>query len=90
MEVTHIQLWEKCLSIIKDNLSPEQFKSWFEPIRSLGYADGKLSLEVPSSYFVEHIEEHYLRLLAPVLKRVYGPDVQLFYKYDQKIGRAHV
>ncbi len=83
MEVTHIQLWEKCLSIIKDNLSPEQFKSWFEPIRSLGYADGKLSLEVPSSYFVEHIEEHYLRLLAPVLKRVYGPDVQLFYKYDQ-------
>ncbi len=33
MEVTHIQLWEKCLSIIKDNLSPEQFKSWFEPIR---------------------------------------------------------
>lgn len=83
MNKTHIQLWEECLNIIKDNLSPEQFKSWFEPINSLGFENGQLTLEVPSSYFVEHLEERYLKILGPVLKRVYGVGVKLFYRYNQ-------
>lgn len=80
---THIEMWEKCLGIIKDNLSEEQFKSWFEPIHSLGFENGQLTLEVPSSYFVEHIEEHYLKLLGTVLRHVYGTGVRLFYRYNQ-------
>ncbi len=83
MNKTHIQLWEECLQIIKDNLSPEQFKSWFEPINSLGFENGQLTLEVPSSYFVEHLEERYLKILGPVLKRIYGPGIKLFYRYNQ-------
>ena len=83
MEKDHIQLWEECLRIIKDNLSPEQYKTWFEPISSYSFEQGRLTLNVPTSYYVEHIEEHYLKLLIPILKRVYGGVEGLFYKFYQ-------
>lgn len=75
-------LWGKCLSIIKDNLPKEQFESWFEPITALTYEDNRLTLNVPSQYFVEQIEERYLNLLSSTLKRVYGPQIKLRYNYN--------
>ena len=78
-----IQMWEECLRIIKDNLSPEQFKSWFEPVTSMGFSEGNLRLQVPSSYFAEHIEEKYRDLLGKVIHRVYGPNTKLYYCYNQ-------
>ena len=57
---THQQLWEDCQRIIADNLRPEQFDAWFKPIVSIGFADGRLTLGVPSPYFKEHIEDTYL------------------------------
>lgn len=83
MEKTHIELWEECLTIIKDILSPVQFATWFKPVSSLGFDGERLTLDVPSSYFKEHIEENYLKILGPVLRRVYGPRVRLFYHYYQ-------
>lgn len=83
MEKNHIQLWEDCLQIIKDNLSPEQYATWFEPISSYSFEQGKLTLNVPTSYYVEHIEEHYINLLAATLKRVYGAVDGLFYRFYQ-------
>lgn len=81
-ESSHIQLWEKCLSILKDNLSPEAFKSWFEPIVFVSYKDNILTLDVPSTFFIETLEERYLKLLIPVLRRVFGKVDRLFYTTD--------
>ena len=77
-----IEMWDKCLEIIKDNLEPEQFNAWFAPIVALDYKDNRLTLQLPSQYFVEHIETHYYKLLGATLNRVYGPQVKLFYKVD--------
>ena len=79
----HIQMWEECLRIIKDNLSPDQFKSWFEPVTSLDFSEGNLRLMVPSSFFSEYIEEKYRDLLGKVINRVYGSGTKLFYCYNQ-------
>lgn len=75
-------MWSKCLDIIKDNIEPEQFNAWFVPIVALEYKDNCLTLQLPSTYYVEHINANYLNLLGATLKRVYGPKVRLFYKYD--------
>lgn len=83
MTETHQQLWEKCLSIFRDNLPPEQFDAWFSPITSLGYAEDKLSLMVPSQYFIEHIEQRYGNLLGHTLYKVYGPKTRLVYHFNQ-------
>ncbi|MCM1292635.1 MAG: chromosomal replication initiator protein DnaA [Bacteroides sp.] len=83
MTETCTQLWERCLSIIGDNLPPEQFDSWFKPITPIGYSDNKLTLMVPSQFFVEHLEARYINLLGRTLRRVFGPEVKLFYHFNQ-------
>ena len=83
MTSNHIKLWEDCLRQIEDNITPEQFKSWFEPITSISFGEGKLNLMVPSPYFVEHIEAKFGDLLGKVICRVYGSGTQLFYNYHQ-------
>ena len=75
--------WNDCLRIFKDNLSPEQYKAWFEPIVPVSFENGVLKLAVPSPYFVEHLEEAYLDLIGATLRRVYGDGFSLFYQYQQ-------
>ena len=76
----HVQLWDRCLTIIKDNINEEAFDSLFKPIVSLGFDDNVLTLLVPSHFVIEQIEEHYLSLLKKVLPRIYGASVKLLYR----------
>ncbi len=82
MNPNHQQLWENCLKIFKDNLSIEQYNSWFEPIIPISFDGKELWLGVPTNFFVEQLEERYFPLLKRTLCRVYGNGVQLFYKFN--------
>ena len=53
-------LWNRCLSILRDNLNEEQFNAWFKPISVYSYEDNRLVLNVPSQFFVEKLEGSYL------------------------------
>ena len=77
------QLWEKCLSIFRDNLPEEQFTAWFKPVTPVSFVDNKLVLMVPSQYFVEHIEAHYTKLLGYTLYKVFGPKTRLTFHFNQ-------
>lgn len=79
----HIQLWESCLEIFRDNLPSEQYEAWFKPITSVSYSDGKLVLMVPSQFSVEILEERYKNLLGHTLAKVYGPSFKLYYCFNQ-------
>lgn len=81
-EDQNIQLWNKCLAILRDNLDAEQFKAWFEPIVAQDFVDNQLTLRVPSQFFVQQIEDRYFQLISATLHRVYGNDVKLFYSYN--------
>jgi len=75
----HIAVWNSCLQIIGNNLDPQQFNTWFKPIRPLSLEGNRLTVEVPSDFFREYIEEAYRNLLRLTLKRAIGTDAQLFY-----------
>ena len=77
-----ILLWNKCLEIIKDNLSDDQYNAWFSPIVAFDFNKDGLYLEVPSLFFVERIEEQFCDLLKKTRKRVFKYDVNVFYRYD--------
>ena len=72
-------LWNKCLSILKDNLNEEQYNAWFKPLSVFSYEDNKLVLNVPSQFFVEKLEGSYLNLVKTTLRHVYGDGVKLYY-----------
>lgn len=80
--------WAKCLSIIKDNVPHQAYKTWFDPIRAVALDVGALTLQVPSQFFYEWLEEHYVELLGKTIKRVLGRDGQLAYRIIME-GRQH-
>ncbi|MCG8374369.1 MAG: chromosomal replication initiator protein DnaA [Balneolales bacterium] len=71
--------WESCLTIIKDNISYQKFKSWFEPIKPLNLAENTLTIQVPSQFWYEWLEEHYYNMLRSTLAKVLGPEGKLEY-----------
>jgi len=75
--------WEKCLAIVQDNVSARGYKPWFEPLeaQSLEEEDGlrKLTVQLPSRFYYEWLEEHYFSLLRKTVTRVLGPKGRLFY-----------
>ena len=72
MTKTHIDVWNNCLKIIKDNIPSQSFKTWFEPIEPVKLEDSVLTIKVPSQFFYEWLEEHYVSLLKKTIKRELG------------------
>lgn len=83
MTSTIQQQWEQCCQLISSNVSEAQFNAWFKPISVKSYANNRLTLSVPTAYFVEHIEEHYGSLLIKALVKVFGKGIELFFHYKQ-------
>ena len=75
-------LWNDCLKLIRDNVTEQQFDTWFKPIvfESFNTATKTLLVQVPSPFVYEYLEENYVDLLSKVLKRIYGASVQLSYR----------
>ena len=80
IEKTALLVWNSCLEIIKDNVSQQSFKTWFEPIKPVDLKGNALTIQVPSQFFYEWIEEHYVALLRKTIKRELGADAKLEYK----------
>jgi chromosomal replication initiator protein len=73
------QVWDNCLNLIRDNVNPQNFKTWFEPIKPVKLDDKVLTIEVPSQFVYEWLEEHYLDLLRKTIKQQLGPQGRLEY-----------
>lgn len=80
MDNTCEKVWQNCLNIIKDIVEWQHFKTWFEPIKPVLLEDMILTIQVPSQFFYEYIEEHYVNLLAKTLKRELGKEARLEYR----------
>lgn len=76
---THAEVWKNCLSVIKDNVHPQSFKTWFEPIVPIRIENKVLTIQVPSQFFYEWLEEHYIDLLKKTIRKELGPDGRLEY-----------
>jgi chromosomal replication initiator protein len=76
----HVQLWNRCLSVIKDNISDASYNTWFAPIVALQFENNVFVLQVPSQFFVEYIEEKYIDLLRMTLYREVGVGTRLEYR----------
>lgn len=80
LEEKHILVWNDCLHVIGNILDEQQFATWFKPIRPVSFQDSSLTIEVPTHFFLEYIELHYLDLMCKTLRRVIGADAKLFYR----------
>ena len=77
MSVSPNSLWEQCLCLIAENVTEQQYNTWFKPLVFKSYqpATKRLLVLVPSMFVYEYLEEHYVDLLKKVLTRVFGDDL---------------
>ena len=80
MQTDHQLLWNKCLAVIKDNVPEAAFNTWFKPIIPLSFEDRKFTIQVPSQFFYEYLEEKYVNVLKLTLYRVIGQGTILNYR----------
>ncbi len=91
MHKSHQELWNRCLHLIKQNVTEQTYKTWFEPIVFESY-DETLStvlVQVPSPYIYEYLEQYYVRLMAWALNNSFKANVKLTYRLvvDRENGK---
>ena len=79
MEANANNIWSNCLIFIKDNIQSQAYKTWFEPIVPVKIFENSLSIQVPSKFFYEWLEEHYVKILKIALIKELGKDARLVY-----------
>jgi len=67
------------LRIIKDNVPAISFRTWFEPIIPIKVEKNVLTIQVPSPFFYEYLEEQYIDILRKTLRTELGTDAKLEY-----------
>ena len=72
-------VWNNCLLFIEDNIQPQAYSTWFKPIIPVKITDNVLSIQVPSKFFYEWLEEHYIKILKLALTKELGKDARLVY-----------
>ena len=75
----HIDLWNRCLAIIRDNVQEQAYKTWFLPIVPKKYEDNTLTVQVSSQFFYEYLEDKYIDLIRQTLYKVFGEGTKLMY-----------
>nr|WP_248723428.1 chromosomal replication initiator protein DnaA [Seonamhaeicola sp. ML3] len=79
MSRTAQSVWNNCLKFIQDNIQPQAYKTWFEPIIAVKLTENALSIQVPSKFFYEWLEEHYVKILKVALTKELGETAKLVY-----------
>lgn len=79
MVVDSATVWQDCLEIIKQSIDEASFTTWFKPIEPIRHEGDVLTIQVPSQFFYEWLEEHYVPVLKKAVHAVLGPNGKLEY-----------
>jgi len=83
------------LEIIKDNVNEKAYNTWFRPIVPIKYEGTDFTIQVPSHFFYEYIEEQYAHLIHATLTRITGKNLIILYRVfvdnsDEKKGHTTI
>ena len=82
----HIAVWENCLRIIEQNVEPQQFATWFRPIKPVALVESTLTIEVPTDYYRSYLESAFIDILSRSLRRELGSGAKLRYRISHVQG----
>ncbi|MBQ9658968.1 MAG: chromosomal replication initiator protein DnaA [Clostridia bacterium] len=82
------KIWSECLAILKDIIPEDEFRIWFSDLVAVKYEDDFLYLSVPSNYYYEYIEAHYIDELIRTIRRVISPSAKL--RYMTKVTESNM
>ncbi|BEG97736.1 chromosomal replication initiator protein DnaA [Bacteroides sedimenti] len=80
IDSSHVSLWNRCLRVIRDNVPETTYNTWFVPIVPLKFEDNALTVQVPSQFFYEFLEDKFVELLRATLYKEIGEGTKLMYR----------
>lgn len=83
-------VWNECLKHIQAQISSLSYKTWFLPIEPVKLENNELTIQVPSQFFYDWLEEHYNALIRNTITTVLGPDAKLYYSIaaDERVEHS--
>jgi len=90
MEVSCGTVWNDCLEVIRENVGDENFTTWFKPIVPLRVEGDVLTIQVPSQFFYEWLEDNYVPVLKKAIHTVLGATGRLEYSVVVDSGNQQV
>ena len=73
------QNWNLCLDFIRDNVSKVVFDTWFSIVEPVSLENRELTLQVPSPFVYEYLEQNYIDVIKAAIIKVFGKGTELVY-----------
>lgn len=81
-------VWANCLRVIRAEVGEQSFSTWFMPIVPVELQGKVLTIQVPSVYFYEYLEEQYVEELKRAIYQELGAEGRLEYSVIVDQGNA--
>ena len=81
-------IWKNCLDVIREIVPEPGFSMWFEPIIPVKMTGSVITIQVPSEFFYEWLEENFIHALRKAMDHAIGRDGQLEYSIVVDQGDA--
>jgi chromosomal replication initiator protein len=72
-------VWNECLRVIEQHVNEQSFSTWFKPIQPVKLEGSSLTIQVPSQFFYEWLEDNYVQVLKLAIKNTLGQNGRLDY-----------
>ena len=72
-------VWNECLRVIEQHVNEQSFSTWFKPINPIKLEGSSLTIQVPSQFFYEWLEDNYVEVLKLAIKTTLGQNGRLEY-----------
>lgn len=79
-------MWTKALELIHDRINTHSFDTWFRPTRQLSLHEGEITLEVPSRFTRDWLNDHYSALIENSLVQVLGQPIKVNWSIRNQKG----
>ena len=77
-------IWANFLNVIKNELNPLSFETWFKNTELYEYKDGVCKIIVPMAMYKKHLATKYYELIVDNLSNVVGDNVDIeFYTKEE-------
>lgn len=81
MQPDYQQMWNRCLELVRDNVSQEQYECWFSPLRFMRFENETLTVACPSQVHADYIEDKLITIFGRAVLHVFGKSARLVYDY---------
>ena len=75
-------LWEKCLTKIRNEISEESYNTWFQPINFDSITETKLILSVPNTFYKDCLEQNYLDIINSSINSFTQSSIQTYFRLE--------